>query len=263
MEVAWHGRDRDGGPFSTFVDYSINDGKSWKTIYQQLDAASLTRGVRKLRLSSRLFSRSGRARLRVRVSDGFNEGSGISRRFSAVGRPPAVRINFPTKKSTIMSDSALLLSGSSVDDRGRPITQQLTWFAGKKRIAAGSVASTVGLAPGKRVPIRLVAKDAAGRKGSAKVRIHVRAAKPRILELKAPPRLRRKAKRVVIKLRSSLPSRISITGKGVKKLSSSAGFKMKSYAVKLTKPRGRQLTLRVRVAAGKKASHVALQMPLQ
>ncbi|MDP8908137.1 MAG: hypothetical protein M3N47_03265 [Chloroflexota bacterium] len=263
VEVSWTATDADGGPFSTYVDYSFDDGKTWRTIHQQVDIPELAPTPQRVKLASRLFSRSKRARLRVRVNDGFNEGRGVSKRFSAVGRPPAVRITAPTKGISAMNESAVRLSGDAIDDRGRPVTKRLVWFAGKKKIATGPVASVVGLPAGRRVPIRLVARDATGRKGSARVTIRVNAAPPRILQLTTPKRVSQKAKRVVIRLRASLPSKLKITGNGAKTLTASAGFKARSYRVQLTKRRGTPLRLKIRLVAGNRKSRFALSIPVR
>ncbi len=162
-----------------------------------------------------------------------------------------------------MNESAVRLSGDAIDDRGRPVTKRLVWFAGKKKIATGPVASVVGLPAGRRVPIRLVARDATGRKGSARVTIRVNAAPPRILQLTTPKRVSQKAKRVVIRLRASLPSKLKITGNGAKTLTASAGFKARSYRVQLTKRRGTPLRLKIRLVAGNRKSRFALSIPVR
>jgi hypothetical protein len=63
VRIEWVATDPDGGLHSAAIDYSLDDGKHWKPVYAGPDAGTVA-------LPSTLFAAAGRARLRVRVSDG-------------------------------------------------------------------------------------------------------------------------------------------------------------------------------------------------
>jgi hypothetical protein len=160
-----------------------------------------------------MFAGSRRARLRLRVGDGFNQTVVLSKIFTALGRPPAVRILSPAPRQRTMADGRLYLDGHAYDDTGRLLRgKRLWWFAGSRRLGAGSPLSVTGLQAGSRT-IRLVATDAHGQRASASVRVRLVAASPRLLALSVPKRLSPKARRLVARMAATIPARLDAAGK--------------------------------------------------
>jgi hypothetical protein len=160
------------GPRSmlTFLDYSSDGGRHWRTIYLGPDSGSVA-------LSATLFSHARHARIRVRVNDGFNETSATSGVFEATGHSPAVAIMSPTSGEHVASDASLYLSGSAQDDSGRSLSgKRLRWYIGRKLIGTGTEVITTKKLPSGTVRVRLVAHDSQGRRTSAAVVIHTFAA---------------------------------------------------------------------------------------
>ena len=80
--VRWKAADADGDPLTATVAYSGDDGRTWRTIY-----SGPSRG--RAALPGSYFASSRRARVLVRVSDGFDETGARSERFRARGVAPS------------------------------------------------------------------------------------------------------------------------------------------------------------------------------
>jgi len=207
VTVRWSATDTDGGPLSSSVDYSADGGRRWRTV---LAAA---RGSGSARLPSRYFTGSRDARMRVRVSDGFNQGVASSARLRAIGSPPAVRIAAPRSGQRYLSDASVYLAGSAFDDAFRRLAgRSLRWYAGRRRVGTGETATASGLAPG-LVRIRLVARDRRGRAAIASIRMRVSAASPFFTSLLWPGRIRRGARSLVLKAATNEPALLGAGGK--------------------------------------------------
>jgi hypothetical protein len=203
--VRWRAVDGDGQPLTAKVDYSTNGGGRWREIFSGPNHDRVT-------LPASLFAGSRRARLRIRVNDGFDEGVAVSAIFTAAGRPPDVRILSPAAGQHVLGDAELYLEGSAYDDAGRRLRgRQLQWFAGALRLGSGATLSVTALAAGTRA-IRLVARDARGRRASATVRLRVTAAAPHILSLRVAPWLGPKATRLVLRLATTVPAQLTAAG---------------------------------------------------
>jgi hypothetical protein len=159
-----------------------------------------------------LLSRSRRARIRVRVSDGFNEGRATSGLFTAVGRAPLVKILSPRARTKVAADGVLSLTGQAYDDRGDLVSDRhLVWYAGRKRVGRGARLTLSGFTPG-RLRLRLLAR-VRGSTGSARVTVRVTRAVPRILALKTPAHISIHATSVSIRIAATLPARLSAGGR--------------------------------------------------
>jgi hypothetical protein len=201
--VPWAASDADHDRLLIQVDYSADGGRHWSGVY----IGSSPRGVR---LANRLLSASRDARVRVTVSDGFNETTITSGRFVAPGAPPVVTITQPAPHLRIAGDSTLVLAGSAFDDRGARLTgRSLTWYSGSRRIGAGSQLSVGGLAPGRRA-ITLRAVDRLGRPATARVSVQVLRARPGFLMLAIPHSLAARARKLRLRVRTSIPATLSI-----------------------------------------------------
>jgi hypothetical protein len=163
-----------------------------------------------MRLPARLFTRSPQARVRVVVSDGLRESAAISARFQAAGAPPQVHILEPAPRGEASNAAIIVLAGQAFGGSGVPLAdRRLRWFDGHRRIARGPTASISLARPGMHT-IRLVAIDRRGRRGSDRVRIRVRATTPAFHSLQVPSRIGRRARRVVVRMGSTVAGRVVI-----------------------------------------------------
>ena len=128
--MRWSASDPDGGKLNATVDYSA-DGRSWRTVF---DGPSSGRA----RVPGRRLAGSRRARVRVNVSDGFNEATAVSRVFRVDGSKPTVRILRPHRRESLQAGVRTSLSGAALDDRFLALSgRSLTWFAGRRRLGRG------------------------------------------------------------------------------------------------------------------------------
>jgi hypothetical protein len=165
------------------------------------------------RIPSRLLSASGNARLRVRISDGFNLTTVTSGRLRALGAPPTVQIIGASGHARVLQTSILSLEGSAFDDARRPLSgRHLRWYLDKRLIGSGEQVTVHGLRPGNTV-IRLVATDLHGRRAQAILRLRVTAVAARYLLFYAPLQVTPNARKIRITAASTLPATFTIAGK--------------------------------------------------
>jgi hypothetical protein len=211
-------------------------------------------------LPSTFFAASRNARLRLRVSDGFDETWVVSRRLVALGRPPQVDIASPRPRARFFSDGQISLGANAYDDAGAFLDgRSVGWYDGPRRIATGRLASARGLEPGVHV-IRAVARDRLGRTGSASVRIRILPARPAIIVKGGPNKLRPKARVLRLRLVCTVPAVLSTAGPSSRKAGFRAGCtpKTRSLAVPI-RPGRNDLRLVLRAKAlGAPASSLTL-----
>ena len=205
LNVSWSASDPDGDVLAATVDFSADNGKHWRTVYQ---GPSGGRAV----IAGRYLAATKRARVRVNVNDGFSETSAKSQPFVSEGIPPRVEILTPLPGDPVSTGEKTTLIGTASDDIGRTLPgKALTWFAGGKRLGRGAqlrVRLPLGM-----VSLRLVARDRTGRTGSAKVRLRVQAPQLRIVSLKMPLKVRKNARSMSVRIRSSAPAKLVAGGR--------------------------------------------------
>jgi hypothetical protein len=164
-----------------------------------------------VRVPSSALSASRNARLRVRVSDGFNVATATSGRLLAAGSPPLVRI-VGGGGGRIRANTTLLLQGSAFDDADRQLTgSHLKWFAGKLLMGRGELLTVRSLPPNTN-RIRLVATDARGRSSQASLAVKVVAARPTFRVARAPAHVPSSARHIRITVASTVPAVLTIAG---------------------------------------------------
>jgi hypothetical protein len=204
--VHWTARDVDGDPLTAAVDYSADGGRHWKVVAANVTGESVS-------VPSRMLSASGNARLRVRVSDGFDVSTAISGVLQAAGASPAVHIIGGTPGGRMRADAMLLLRGRAYDDAGIHLTgRSLRWYAGRRLLGRGELLTVHGL-PAGTTSIRLVATDARGRSAQTRLPLKVIAVRPKFLIARAPKRLAPGARRVRIVVASNVPAVLTIAGR--------------------------------------------------
>jgi hypothetical protein len=220
--VRWSARDADGDPLTATVDYSSDGGRHWAVVAGPLTGNSAS-------VPSGALSASRNARLRVRVSDGFDVTTVISGRLRSRGAPPVVQIINAPRRGHVLATTTLLFEGSAFDDAARPLTgRHLKWYLGRRLIGTGDRVTTRSLPPGRTV-VRLVATDTQGRSAQATLPLRVSAVAARFLLFDAPLLVSRRARSIRITVASSGPATLTIAGR--------------RYAVG---PRPRTITLRIR-----------------
>lgn len=203
--VRWSARDADGDRLTATVQYSPDGGRDWKVVADAVSGHSV-------RIPSHFLSASTNARLRVRISDGFNTATAQSGRLRAVGAPPLVRI-IGALRGRVRGDTTLLLQASASDDTGRPLTgRHLRWYLGKRPIGRGAKVTLRNLRPG-RTLVRVVATDAHGRSTQATAPLRVKSSAPAYLLFDAPLLVSAHARTVRITVASSGPATLLIAAK--------------------------------------------------
>jgi hypothetical protein len=230
--VTWTATDADpGAELRVSIDYSTDDGRTWDTLYGGPNTGRAD--IRSARLSA-----SKRARLRVRVSDGFDEVAATSDRFEAVGRPPAIRVLSPRRGERARADEALYLSASAYDDTGAFLDDSaFTWYDGREQIAQGRMGSATIDTPGRHI-LRVVARDGSGREGTAVVPVQILRTAPDIFVSGVPAAVAPRVRHIGMKVACTLPAALSITGPAAEALHTRCD------------PTPRTVTVRVRATRG-------------
>jgi hypothetical protein len=233
VKVRWRATDRSHTALTASIDYSRDGGRSWHTVF-----VGPSRG--KASLPSFYLAASRAARVRVRVSDGFNETAAVSPVFGTVGAKPQVAIE--KTLTSVAGDARLQLSGQAFDASMRELRgNSLRWFDGPFAIGRGAAISAGPLPPGKNL-IRLVATDSAGRAGTAHARVVVRPVRLPFLKLGIPKQVPGAARKLVFSASSAVPATLTI-GKTRFKL----GLKKKRFSLPIR--RGAPIMLRLTATA--------------
>lgn len=208
VTIRWRATDRDGNALTALVDYSTDGGRRWFSVYEGSGAShSLT-------LADSYFAGSANARIRVRVSDGFNQTTVVSGRLRAVGLPPTIRITSPDPHARFQGDSSVYLSAQAFDDASRLLEgSHVRWYARGQLLGVGPTISAI-LPPG-NVLVRAVARDAHGRSASAMVPVTVAAARPFFLRLAAPAHVSRGARRVRLTIATNVAATLRVAGRHI------------------------------------------------
>ena len=202
VTVRWRATDADGDPVSAELDASADGGKTFHPIYGA-GAASTAK------VPVALLAPSRRARLRLRLSDGFNAATVLSKAFVVAPRAPTPTILAPAGRRRVEAGASTSLSGGAVDAAGRALTgAHLRWFAGKVKLGTGAKLSAV-LPAGTR-SVRLEAVDAAGRSRSASARVVVAPTTPFFLSLEHPDKISRRARSVALTVTATQPATLRV-----------------------------------------------------
>lgn len=240
LAVRWTAGDKDGGTLGAVVDYSADGGRSFTTI----SSGPAGRGGAVLPVSALTPSR--RARIRIRVDDGFSVATATSAPFRVDPVAPTVTITDPPAALRQRADAPLRLRGQATGARGAALrSTALRWFDGRRAIGRGASLYLRSLSPG-RHRLRLVAAQA-GRTGSATVSVTATAVTPAFLALSAPAKLSRSARTVRLRVASSIPAQLRVGGRRY-----AVGQVARTITVRV-RPGSAPLKLGLRLAAGRLA----------
>ena len=237
VPIRWRATDADDDDLTATIDFSINGGRTWRALFVGANSGSH-------KLPMALLARSRNARVRVRVDDGFGQASAVSKRLSVTGPKPLVRLQEPVRNQRIRADAPLRLSARAFGDFGKPLGfKAIRWFDGRRKLGVGTALTVSGLRAGRHT-IKAVAK-AGGRTGSASVKISVIGVKPAFLALDAPARVSRRARKLRLRVASTVTTRLTIGRKRY-----TVGQRAKRVTVKL-KPGKSALKLKLRLGSGR------------
>lgn len=202
--VRWKVTNPEHLALTAIIDYSRNDGRTWRTIFvgPNKDRASLARFI---------FTASHDARVRVRINDGFNETTAVSAKFTALDAPPQVTIlTRIARRARVPGDARLQLTGQAIDQAAQVLkARSLQWFDGPFSLATGSAISAGPLPPGVN-HIRLVARDPSGRTGSATLTVTVNRVTLPFLKLTIPKHASSHADKLTLRGAASIPATLTI-----------------------------------------------------
>ncbi len=228
LKVHWRTRASSGAALRSALDYSIDNGHTWKTVY----SGDATGGVR---LPAILLPGSRQARLRLRVSDGFSDRQVISPRFTSLGSPPRATIFMGTG---FADRGVSAFNARAVDDLGRQLPgRRLRWFLDRRSIGRGTLVKLNSLPPG-RHHLTLVATDSQGRSARLVRRITVSSTRPVLSYLAHASRIGRHVRVVTLVLASNVGARAVVTGPGVRRVSFTLGPRRRRQRIFLTRVRG-------------------------
>jgi hypothetical protein len=202
--VRWSTKDREHVRLKVAIDYSHDGGRSWRTIYAGADSGRAS-------LPSFYLTASRRARLRVRVNDGFNEAIATSRMFTALGAPPRVAIltRF-AQHASVAADAPVALLGGAVDQLAHTLSgHSLHWYDGAISLGYGP-SIEAGPLPSGVNHIRLLARDAAGRTATASLTLTVAPLTLPGLTLKFPRTVSAKSRKLTFSGSASTPTTLTI-----------------------------------------------------
>jgi uncharacterized protein YndB with AHSA1/START domain len=204
--VRWSATDPDREPLEATVDFSPDGGRTWRTVFQ-----GPSRG--RAAVPGRYLQATTRGRIRVAISDGFNESSALSATFTAEGPPPQVEIERPVARELHLTPSALHLRGYARDSSNRLLRgKAMAWYAGKRLLGHGERLRVKSLPRG-RVTIRLVARDRSGRASTASATIRVRAPQPGIVLLEGDRVVKAGTVSTKLRLGTTAPATMRVGGK--------------------------------------------------
>ncbi len=179
------------------IEFSPDGRTKWRTVYRGPATGTATLPMTLLRTGTA-------AKIRVKVSNGFDTAEVTSPALRVDGRPPTAAIIRPTKGERGTAASKVVLLGQGADEAGKRLKgKALTWFAGKKRLGAGERLRVT--LPAGRTTVRLVVKDKLGRTTTAKRTVRV---DPVALELKTlkAGAVKAGARRVTVTVATNVPA---------------------------------------------------------
>ncbi|HYF26210.1 MAG TPA: PKD domain-containing protein [Baekduia sp.] len=249
LAVRWRAHDRDGDPLRTAIDVSGDRGRTWRTVTVDVRGTGA-------RIPAGSLPVGRGVRVRLRVADGFRETTAIAPPVRVDPRPPRARILSGGARS-VPAASLAVLQGEAHDAAGRVLRgARLQWFVGRRRVGSGTTVALSGLAPG-RHRVRLVARDAAGRPGSAVTSVRVRPVAPALLGLRIPARLARSARRLTLRTGATVAAHARFPG-----LHRAVRLTRTARRVILpVRPGAGPLRLRVRLRAGSRSRIVTVEIP--
>lgn len=167
VRVSWTATDADGDALSFVVQYSSDNGETWKTV-----APGVTDSEIEIRRQA--ISAGEQAMFRVWVSDGINTAVATSPTISVRNLPPTTQITSPESGMTIAAKQVLSLRGDAYDvDDGSLEADNLQWRSNIDGLLGnGEDVTVTGLSEGQH-RITFTARDSHDAESSASIIVTV------------------------------------------------------------------------------------------
>ncbi len=167
---AWTASDPDGGPLTYGVDYSTDNGATWKALAINWTSTTYPVDLDGLRASNQ-------ALIRVTASDGFNTAQDSSNAFFTVPQhSPVASISAPENNHLYVGDQTISLAGIALDtEDGILGAPRLSWGSnlnGPLGTGTSLAINAMTLAEGTHT-ITVTATDSTARAGTASITIQV------------------------------------------------------------------------------------------
>lgn len=142
--ASWTANDTDGDPLHYLIQYSADNGATWRVIRSEYPSTSITLDGRALAGSN------GQASIRVTANDGFLSASATSAVFSVARHAPDLQLLSPADGAVFAPGAAVNLVAEATDlEDGWLQGAAIEWaVSGLPGILTGEVTSPVGLEPG-------------------------------------------------------------------------------------------------------------------
>ncbi len=166
VDVMWSANDADKDPLTIRVEYSDDDGVTYR-------AVGISSSPKGMELPRRLFSSAIAARIRLTVNDGFRDATVVSDPFPWAGVPPTASITEPNHDVVALSTATINLVGMGFDDRSLPVPRDsMEWTVDGHAFSVGQEALLPRLQVGEHI-IELKVHDRAARSAIARRKITI------------------------------------------------------------------------------------------
>jgi hypothetical protein len=164
-EVTWQADDDDGDALTFQVAYSADNGATWRTVAQDLEATSYE-------LDPAFLTGTSSGKLRIIASDSLNSAyNDTTGTFIVPDKVPTVQILAPTDGAHFGLGEVVNFSGSAYDQEDGVLTgPSLVWTFDGSSIGAGATASVLELPAGSHI-VTLTATDSDGNSMTATIEI--------------------------------------------------------------------------------------------
>jgi hypothetical protein len=164
--VEWQASDADGDPLQALIQYSPDNGATWRGVQARPSGSQVS-------LGADWMPSSNNAKIRVSVTDGMNTAvAEVGNLTLSPNRPPSTGINTPRDGATFRAGAMVTLIGTGYDlEDGWLGTTSLSWYSSIDGfLGNGSGLSIASLSNGTHT-IELRASDSQGAIGSKTVSI--------------------------------------------------------------------------------------------
>ncbi|HIQ05398.1 MAG TPA: hypothetical protein EYH31_06835 [Anaerolineae bacterium] len=143
LRVAWIASDPDGDPVYALVQYSADDGRTWR-------AVGFVTTDNFVDVPAFNVSHSSQGRFRVLISDGIHTSMAQVGPIVVPNRPPEVQLLSPTDGATFLSEQTIPFRAFIYDpDLGTLSGEKVAWYSDKEGLLGyGDVLSVAGLSVG-------------------------------------------------------------------------------------------------------------------
>jgi hypothetical protein len=168
LTVRWSGSDADGDDLLYTIQYSRDNGQTWRTLDTNTPRTEM--GV----ATARLAGTDGAGLVRVIATDGIQTGRDVSDGpFSVPTHVPTATLARPADGTRIAADGYLIVRGRGYDvDDGPLADDALTWTVDGSAVGTGRTHTLFDLSPG-RHQLTFTVTDSDGEMDSETVTIYV------------------------------------------------------------------------------------------